>query len=154
MSCTSSATHGDTILHIREMFPSYSANSKRKSVIRTFTVSLRTRRNLVYIKHLVLIVTFRDKCQSLIRLTCIRKSVTHGIQIILARQSQLPAVTTAGLKCRMWHPIRGFKVAYMDTVTTKFIQEAVKMKPRFITRRYNTPQWGILFQVLQCVLKL
>jgi len=42
----------------------------------------------------------------------------------------------------------------MDTVTIQCIQEAVKMKPYFITRRYNAPEWGILFQVLQRVLKL
>jgi len=94
MSCASSATHGDTILHIREMFSSYSANSKRKSVIHSFIYcALVTRRN-VYIKHLVLIVMFPDICQSFIRLTCITKSMMQGIQIILARQSQLLVLNT------------------------------------------------------------
>jgi len=55
---------------------------------------LITRRNLVYIKHFVLIVTFPDICQSFIRLTSIRKSVMHGIQTSLALQSQLLVLNT------------------------------------------------------------
>jgi hypothetical protein len=42
----------------------------------------------------------------------------------------------------------------VGTVTKQFLQKVVKMKLRLIMRRYNAFEWGILFQVLQCVLKL
>jgi hypothetical protein len=59
-----------------------------------------------------------------------------------ARNSNNPgrAIITAGLKYRMLRPIRGFKVAYMDTVTMQFIQEAMQIKLCFIMRCNNAPK--------------